>query len=53
MNRPWDETFRVEEIREYIRKLRDKDLLQRGCPLYDDTRSYAGKATAQRVSDSA
>jgi hypothetical protein len=31
MNRPWEEdVFSVEEIREYIRKLSDKDLLRYG-----------------------
>jgi hypothetical protein len=31
MNRPWDDgTYNVEEIREYIWKLSDKDLLRYG-----------------------
>jgi hypothetical protein len=31
MNRPWEEdAFNVEEIREYIRKLSDKDLFRYG-----------------------
>jgi hypothetical protein len=30
MNRPWEDTFSVEEIREYIRKLSDEDLLRYG-----------------------
>ena len=30
MNRPWGEAFSVEEIREHIQKLSDKDLLSYG-----------------------
>jgi hypothetical protein len=52
MNRPWDETSNVEETREYIRKLSDKELLRYGrAARYMTTpEANAGKATAQGVS---